>query len=429
MDRRDFLKSSAAALPLSMSAYAAGSDVIRIGMIGCGGRCTEAAAQMMFADKGVKLVAMSDVLLSRIHEKRAKLKADFPDQVAVDDAHCFSGFSGYKDVINSVDAVLIANAAKFHPMHAMAAVQAGKHVFVEKPHGIDPAGLKVMRAAAELAAQKKLSFLSGLQSRYFPGYRETVQRIHDGAIGNIIAVQETWLRAPYVLYERKPGMSELEYQGSNQYHFHWLSGDDFPQTLIHNLDRASWAMKGAVPIKCWGMGGRSTLKGEIYGNVFDHHSAVFEFPDNVRLYAACRTIPNCYEENSSIILGSKGRAFLTQSRIEGETNWKWEHAGKRVWDIPALNPYNIEQAEFAKSIRTGNPINSGDYMIRSTTIGIMGQIACYSGKQVTWDQMVASNLTFGPKPEDVHDKMEPPVKPGPGGIYPLPFTPGESTLL
>ncbi len=153
-----------------------------------------------------------------------------------------------------------------------------------------------------------------------------MERVHDGAIGDIVAIQETWLRPPYVLYPRRPGMKEVEYQASNQYHFHWLSGDDVPQTLIHNLDRSSWALRNAAPIRCYGMGGRSTLHGEIYGDVFDHHAVVYDFPNGVRVYAFCRTIDNCYNENSSLILGSKGRCDLLNLRITGETNWQSDAA-------------------------------------------------------------------------------------------------------
>jgi predicted dehydrogenase len=349
-----------------------------------------------------------------------ELKQAAPAQVAVDDQHCFSGFDAYKRVIESVDVVLIANAAKFHPLHLTAAVEAGKHVFVEKPHAIDPAGIKMVAAARDKAKQKGLSVLSGLQSRFHPGYQETVKRVHDGAIGDIVAIQETWLRPPYGLYPRKPGLTEVEYQASNQYHFHWLCGDDVPQTLIHNLDRAGWVLRGEAPVRAYGMGGRSTLHGEIYGSVFDHHAVVYEFAGGVRLYAYCRTIDDCYNENSSVILGTKGRCFLTQTRIVGET--KWQYSG------PKGNPYDIEHEEFFKAIRSGNPINSGDYMIRSTMTGIMGQLSCYTGKEVTWAQMTASDFFFAPKPEDVRADMEPPVKPGPDGTYPV-FRPGVTKLL
>jgi predicted dehydrogenase len=364
--------------------------------------------------------------MDRLKEKRALLKKQKPAQVAVDDDHCFAGFDAYKKVIESADVVLIANAAKFHPLHMRAAIEAGKHVFVEKPHAIDPAGIHTVRAACELARQKRLSVLSGLQSRYFAGYRETVARVHEGAIGDIIAIQETWLRAPYVLYPRRPGLTEVEYQGSNQYHFHWLSGDDVPQTLVHNLDRANWSLKGQTPVKCHGMGGRSTLHGEIYGSVFDHHSVVYEFASGVRLYASCRTIPNCYEENSSLLLGTKGRCYLTQLRIEGEN--KWQYAGPRAYSSPDVNPYQVEHNEFFKAIRSGNAINSGDYMAQSTLMGIMGQISCYTGKEVTWNQLTTSEFFYPPRPEDVRGDMEPPVKPDGNGIYPV-YVPGVTRLL
>ncbi|HUI77246.1 MAG TPA: Gfo/Idh/MocA family oxidoreductase, partial [Bryobacteraceae bacterium] len=285
--RRDFLKAAAPAAMLSGLAlpnvHAAGSDVIRVGVIGCGGRGEEAAMNAMNAGKDVRIVAMADILLDRIQEKRTALKLKYPDQVAVPDHHCFTGFDAYKSVIEASDVVIIANAAKFHALHARTAIEAGKHVFVEKPHAIDPVGIKTLRAACELAITKGLSIVSGLQSRYHPGYIDVMNRVHDGAIGDIVAIQETWLREPYVLYPRRPDMEEVEYQASNQYHFHWLSGDDVPQTLIHNLDRSSWALHNAAPVRCYGMGGRSTLHGEIYGDVFDHHSVVYDFPNSVRV--------------------------------------------------------------------------------------------------------------------------------------------------
>jgi predicted dehydrogenase len=391
-----------------------------VGLIGCGGRGTEAATNAMNADKGARLVAMADALVDRAQERRTQLKLEYPDQVVVDNDHCFGGLDGYQKIIASCDVVLIANAAKFHPLHMMAAIQAGKHVFVEKPHAVDPAGVKMVRAACELARQKGLSVVSGLQSRYHPGYRETVQRIHDGAIGEVVAIEENFLRAPYVLYPRRPGMSEVQYQASNQYHFHWLSGDDVPQSLIHNLDRATWVLREQAPLKAHGLGGRSTLRGEIYGSVFDHHSVIYEFPSGVRLYAFCRTIENCYNEVSSILLGSKGRANILQTRIEGANAWQYQG--------PRANPYDLEHVGLFKAIRAGTPVNNGDYMIRSTLMALMGQFSCYTGKEVTWEQISTSDFYFPPKPEDVRLDMEPLVKPGPDGTYPV-FTPGVTRLL
>jgi myo-inositol 2-dehydrogenase / D-chiro-inositol 1-dehydrogenase len=318
--------------------------------------------------------------------------------------------------------VIVANAAKFHPLHLMSAVQAGKHVFVEKPHAIDPAGAKRVKAACELAGQRNLCVVSGLQSRYHPGYQETMRRVHEGAIGDIVAIQETWLRAPYGLYHRGPGMSEILFQGSNQYHFNWLSGDDVPQTLVHNLDRSSWAMHNAAPTRAYGMGGRSSLKGEVYGNVFDHHAVVYQFPEGVRVYAYCRTIYNCYDENSSLILGTKGRCDLLRLRIEGENDWR--HPG-----LPqGTSPYVLEHVALFEAIRKGEAINNGDYMVRSSLIAIMGQFACYTGGEITWEGISESDYYFPPRPEDCGETMEPPVRKGPDGNYPV-LVPGETRLL
>ena len=331
----------------------------------------------------------------------------------MDDAHCFSGLDGYKHVIESADVVLIACSAKYHPLYMRAAIEAGKHVFVEKPHAIDPVGVREVTAACELAKQKGLSVMSGLMSRYDPGYREAVQRVHDGAIGEIISVSEHYLRPPYRLYKRLPNMNEVEYQFSNQYHFTWLSGDDVPQSLIHNLDRADWVMQGKTPVKAHGLGGRSASFGEIYGNVFDHHTAVYDYADGMRLFASCRTQNGCYDETTSIYYGTKGRCDLCRYRIEGQTNWTYRG--------PHNYGHDLEQKALLTAIRSGNPINCGDYMARSTLVTVMGQLACYSGKEMTWEQMSKSPFVFTPTVDEVRLDMEPPVKPDAQGWYPVPM--------
>lgn len=223
-----------------------------------------------------------------------------------------------------------------------------------------------------------------------------------------------------MLRPRRPGQSELLFQGSNQYHFNWLCGDDVPQTLIHNLDRSSWALGEAQPLSCYGMGGRSTLRGEIYGNVFDHHAVVYDFPGGVRVYAFCRTIDNCYNENSSLILGAKGRCDLLNLRIEGETNW--QHHG----DKSKNNAYDLEQAALFDSVRRGEPLNNGDYMVRSSQIVIMGQLSCYTGRRLSWDEVERSGWAYPPAGE-VNETTEPPVRPGADGTYPV-FIPGVTRI-
>jgi predicted dehydrogenase len=424
--RRDFIKSSsvaasAAALGLGIerSAHAAGSDILKVGMIGCGGRNTGAAAQALTADPGARLVAMCDIFMDRIKAKRELLKSQKGQQVIVDDDHCFTGFDGYKRVVEACDVILIANAAKFHPLHSMAAIQAGKHVFVEKPHGIDPLGVKLMQQACDLAKKKNLSIVSGLHSRHHRGYAETIQRIHDGAIGDIVSIEENFLRGPYGLIERKAGLTELEWQCSMQYRFRWLSGDDVPQSLVHNLDRASWVLGNKVPLKCHGLGGRSTMTAATHGDVFDHHSVIYEFENGPRVYALCRTTDGCYDEDSSLVFGTKGKASIKACRIWGESNWRWQGD---------CDPYQIEHDKLFAAIRGGKPINSGDYMARSTMICVMGQISCYTGKEVTWEQINQSDFCYAPRPEECRDGMEPPTSTGSDGQYPVPI-PGRTKLI
>lgn len=420
--RRDFLKASATVasgvtlggLALSRSAHAAGDDTIKIGMIGAGSRCSGAAANAMNAGPDVKLVAMCDVFADRLQSSRNVLQKQFKDQVQVDDDHCFLGFDGYQKVIDSSDVVLIACATKFHPMYSEAAIKANKHVFVEKPHGIDPVGVRRMKAAADLAEKKGLSLVSGLQSRYHNGWQETVKRIHDGAIGDIVAMQSMFLRGPYRVYNRPENMTEAEYQFYNWYHFRWLSGDDVPQSLVHNVDRMSWIMKEATPDWAFGLGGRSSSFGEQFGDMYDHHTVVYEYPQGTRLYALCRTQAGCYGNSSDIIMGSKGTCYLgNRPRIEGENAWKFEGQ--------INNPYDAEQAALIESIRTGKPINSGYHMAHSTMITVLGQLACYGGVRRTFEEVNNSNLQFGPKPEDSSFETTPPSVPGDDGNYPLPL--------
>ncbi len=430
ISRRGFLRQSAvaaslagtASLTLGRSAHAAGDGSIKIGMIGCGGRCSGAAAQALKAGADVKLVAMCDVFDSRLQASRTNLKTQFGDQVAVDDDHCFVGFDGYQKVIDSVDVVLIACASKFHPMYSEAAVKAGKHCFVEKPHAIDPVGVRRVEETAKLAEKKGLSLVSGLQSRYHAGWQETVKRIHDGAIGDIVAAQSMFLRGPYQLEARRAGLSEIEFHFWNWYHFCWLSGDDVPQSLVHNVDRISWIMQGEMPKWAFGLGGRSASFGEIYGDMFDHHTVVYEYESGTRLYALCRTQKNCYGNSSDIIMGTKGVCYLDprKPRFEGETNWQFEGQPN--------NPYDAEQKALIDSVRDGKPINSGSYMANSTMIGVLGQMACYSGKATTWEDAHKSNLQYGPAPEEASFDIQPPTVPDETGNYPLPL-PGLTELV
>lgn len=415
-NRREFLKRTAAAtaagLTITRGAHAAGKQEIRIGMIGCGGRCSGAAGQALGLGKDVKLAAMCDVFQARMEAKRKLFQTQFPDQFVATPEACAFGLDGYKAVIAASDAVLIACASKYHSYYAEKAIAAGKHVFIEKPHAIDPHGCVRLRRVAADAKAKGLSLVSGHESRYDLGYQEMAKRILDGAIGKIAAIQSMFLRAPYQTVSRDPKLNETEYQFSNWYHFRWLSGDDVTQSLVHNLDRMRWILHEENPAWCFGLGGRSTSFGEVYGDMFDNHTAVYEFAGGTRLYALCQTRANCYPNWDDIVMGTKGVCHWNACQISGETNWRY--AG------PRNDPNTEEQKILIGSIRSGTPVNHGDTMIDSTLTAIMGQVACYTGQKVEWPQMTAADWEFEPKIESVTLAMDAPVKPDAGGNYPLP---------
>lgn len=424
--RRGFLKTSSTivagaavnSLPISWSAYARGDDAIKVGLIGCGGRGTGAAVQAMQADPGVRLVAIADLFEDVLQAKRKVLKETNPAQMMVDDDHCFVGFDGYQKLIDSgVDVVLIANASRFQATHFETCVDAGISTFVEKPAAMDPPDVKRILAAAEKADKKGLSVVSGQMWRYDPAVQETVKRIHDGAIGEVVAIQITTHRSNFRLRPRKPGQSEIEYQLYNWTHFSWLSGDFLTASLVHHTDLAAWVMKEEQPATAFGMGGRAAPFGEEHGDCFDHNAVIYEYANGVKLFAFLIVQPNCYTEVSDIVMGTKGRARLQKGRIEGQNPWRYR--GKKG------NPYQIEQDELFASVRSGKPINNGRYMALSAMTGIMGQMAAYTGKNIEWDQALSAGHVFGPAECDF--STEPPVKPRPDGIYPVRI-PGLSRL-
>jgi predicted dehydrogenase len=420
LSRRDFLKTTAAAgaataggLSISRSVHAAGKQEIRIGMLGCGGRCSGAAAQALGLGKDVKLAGLCDVFQQRMQGRRNLFKKQFPDQFIATDETCTYGLEGYKAVIAACDAVLIACASKYHPFYAEEAVKAGKHVFVEKPHAIDPAGCRQLRRAADMAKEKNLSFVSGHESRYSLAYQEQCKRIQDGAIGDVVAIQSMFLRGPYGTVGRAANLNEVEYQFSNWYHFRWLSGDDVTQSLVHNLDRMRWVLREENPTWCFGLAGRSTSFGEVYGDMFDHHTVTYEFKSGVRLYALCQTRLGCYPLWDDIIMGTKGTCHWSACRIEGQTKWRYQ-GPQNVADV-------AEQERLIGGLRSGKPINDGNTMIDSTYMAVMGQIACYAGTPVTWEQVTGANFEFEPKLADVRLDMPPSTKPDATGNYPLPI--------
>ena len=233
-------------------------------------------------------------------------------------------------------------------------------------------------------------------------------------------MQAMFLRAPYRLEPRDPSLTETQYQFSNWYHFCWLSGDDVTQSLVHNIDRMSWIMREQTPEWAFGLGGRSASFGDVYGDMFDHHTAVYEYKNGTRLYALCRTQANTYGNAGDIIMGSKGQCYLDQCKITGATNWRY--------DKDIVSPYLVEQAALIEAIKSGNPINSGSYMVPATMIGVMGQIACYTGQPITYAEASQADVEFGPSPDTSNFETPPPSLPDATGNYPLPI-PGLTEYL
>ncbi len=428
--RREFLKTTASVgaavaggLVLQRSVHAAGSDTIKIGLVGCGGRGSGAAVNAMNAGKHIKLVAMADIFEDKMAAAVRNLKAVKPDQFAVDKDHQFVGFDAYQKVIDSdIDVAVIACASRYHPDYLQAAITAGKHVFLEKPHGVDVPHVHKVVAACEEAKKKGLAVVSGLCWRYDTGVRETIKRVQDGAIGDIVAIQENYMRSPYHLTSPRPGLSEIDYQFRNWYHFNWLSGDDILQSLIHSMDKGAWLMQDEPPVRVYGQGGRAASARAVfgddektvaerrtYGDVFDHFSIVYEYANGVRMYGIGRAQKHCFDNVSDLIIGTKGRAQIIKHKIEGETNWQFEGKKKTMYDL--------EHEALFRSIESGQPINNGKYMVNSTLIAIAGRMVAYTGQQMSWDEVVKSTHTLGPENPDFQSK--PPVKPGPDGVYPV----------
>jgi myo-inositol 2-dehydrogenase / D-chiro-inositol 1-dehydrogenase len=409
----------AAALNIGQNAHAAGSDILKVGLIGCGGRGTGAAVNALSADTGARLTAMADVFAERIAPSLQQIKAVRPDQVDVKDDHCFAGFDAYKQLIASgVDVVVVALPSHFHCIHLKAAVDAGKHVFVEKPHAVDPVGVRLIAEACEIARQKSLSVVSGLCWRYDYGVRETMKQVLDGAIGEVLSVQETYMTSFAWTRPRKPEYTEMEYQMRNWYNFHWLSGDLPGLTLVHSLDKGSWAMQDKPPVRVWGLGGRQVRTGAEFGDVYDHHAIVYEYASGARMYGFVRQQSNCFDDLSDQIIGTKGHANVLGHRIEGERPWRYSG--------PKPSMYDVEHQELFASIRAGKPINNGDYMATSTMLAVLGRMVTYSGAAITWEEAMKSPFNIAPSQYALD--AEPPTKPNKDGNYPIAM-PGTTQYL
>jgi predicted dehydrogenase len=417
--RRSFLQSSLAASGLvTISAlakrqpvHAAGSEMLNVGLVGCGPRGTGAAVNALSADAATQLTAMADLFPDRIEPSLQEILKARPGQVKVDRDHQFTGFDACAQLLASgVDVVLIALPTYFHPQCLEAAIQAGKHVFCEKIHAVDAVGVRRVWAAGEEARRRGLSVVSGLAWRYDTGVQETMKRVHDGAIGDIVSIVETCNTGGLRSRPRQAGWSEMEYQIRDWFNFYWLSCDLPGLNLVHNLDKAAWALHEEPPLRAWGMGGRESRVGPQYGDAWDHHAIVYEYANGIRLHAYCRQQDGCQTEISDIFYGTKGRCDLLNGRIDGQTKWRYEG--------PPCNRFDLEHVALFSSIREGQPINNSLYMGRSSLLGIMATWATYSGQVISWDEAVASEYCVAPARLALD--APPPTQPDANGNYPRP---------
>ncbi len=391
--RREFLTAAgAASLAIPMNVHPGGGDLLKIGLVGCGGRGTGAAANALAADPNVKLVAMGDAFENRLKKSLETLQGDekVGAKVDVKPEGCFSGFDAYKGVIAASDVVLLCEPPHFRPAHFKAAVEAGKHVFAEKPVAVDGPGVRAVIAACEEARRKKLSVVSGLCLRYSKSFREGVRRIHDGAIGEVVAVQANDYRGGRWAKPRLEAWDDMTYQMRNWYNFTWLSGDFNVEQHVHFLDIGAWVMRDRYPAKAVGMGGRSVLMEPQYGNIYDHFSIAHEYEDGVKFYSNTRQHAGCKNDSSTEVLGTKGRAYLSEGRMVLTGPQAWEKKDKDN------EFYQTEHDELFRSIRSGTPLDNGDYMAKSTLLAIQGRMAAYTGQQIGWDQALNSKEDLSP---------------------------------
>jgi len=380
VSRRDFIKTSTAAGMATLLAgtggiFAAGSDKIRVGVIGCGGRGTGATKDCLNASAEVEIIAMGDLFQDRLDDSLESLKKDFADRVKVTPETSFVGFDAYKKVLTcDIDLVIMAPPPHFRPMHLQAAIAAGKHVFMEKPVAVDPPGARSIIASSQLARQKGLALVAGTQRRHEVHYLEIMKRIHDGAIGEIVGGQCYWNQGELWVKEKQPGWSDMEWQCRNWLYFTWLSGDHIVEQHVHNIDVINWAI-GELPVKCMGMGGRQVRTGPQYGNIFDHFAVEFEYPNGARVMSMCRQTPGCADRVAERVVGTRGVAH-GHGLIEGENAYKYEG--------PHPNPYVVEHADLIKSIREGKPLNEGQRIAESTLCAIMGRMSAYTGREISW---------------------------------------------
>jgi myo-inositol 2-dehydrogenase / D-chiro-inositol 1-dehydrogenase len=430
--RRDFMKTTSAVLaggamigtlPIARAAHTFGSDEIKIGLVGCGGRGTGAATQALDTnspENRVKLTAVADPFQYRIDGSLKAIQGKHAERVDVS-GRTFVGVDAFKKLIDSdVDLVILTSPPGFRPMHFETAVKAGKHVFMEKPVATDAPGVRRVLAANKIAKEKKLAVAVGLQRHHESGYQATIAKLKDGAIGDIILTRAYWNGDGVWTRNRTPEQSELEYQMNNWYYFNWLSGDHICEQHIHNLDVINWLMDGP-PVEAQGQGGRQVRTGPDSGQIFDHHFVEYTYKNGVKLLSQCRHMPGCWSSVSEFAHGSKGWCNIGEGKIYDRNN-------KQVWSAPSNEDgWAKEHFDLFAMIRKGEFPNEGDYGATSTMTSIMGRMATYTGRTLTWDQCLNSKVALANTDAMSSFADEAPLQPE-DGKYWVP-TPGQDPEL
>ena len=408
---------STSQLSLARSAHAAGSDTIRVGLIGCGGRGTSAVQQAMGTKSGnVELVALADAYENRLDKtldtcaRSAKLRK----RVKVTDDNKFVGLDAYLGVLDSAaDVVLMATPPGFRPLHFSAAVEAGKHVFMEKPVAVDAPGVRQILEAGERAKQKGLLVQVGLQRRHVPNYINTIKKLKDGIIGDLIYSRVYWNSSGVWINPRQPGQSELDYQLRNWYYFNWLCGDHIVEQHIHNLDVINWLMDD-YPETAQGQGGREVRIGPDTGQIFDHHSVEYTYRNGHKMFSQCRHIKNCGRQVGEYVHGTKGYADIGRAEI-------FDNKGNRIFKgKEKVNGHNQEQVNLFASLQAGELPNEAEYGAKSTMTAIFGRMATYTGQHITWDQAIESKISLANMEAITNFDAPAPIQPDKDGNYKVP---------
>ena len=408
--RRQFLKGAAAVavgttlasgLGVARSAHAAGSDVLKIALVGCGGRGTGAATDCLgTGSQNIKLVALADLFQDRIDGAVKQLKHQVPAKLDLPSDRLFVGFDAYKKVLQSdADIIVLGTPPGFRPMHHAAAIAAGKHVFMEKPCCVDAPGFRLLMKTNELADQKGLKVAVGMQRRHSNEYIGPIQKIHDGEIGDVLLLRAYWNGGFFSggFEQRQPNQTEMEFQIRNWNFFRWLSGDHLVEQHVHNLDVCNW-VKNDHPSEANGMGSRQRRKN---AQIFDHHFIEFTYKDGAKLYSQCRQMSGCPDHVAEYVVGTKGKVdFVHKNGSDG---------------------YSNEHKDLVNAIRNGTKLNDGWHGATSSMTAVLGRMATYSGQVVKWDDAVAK----GPSemPQTYAMNANPPFLPDAEGNYEVP-TPG-----